>query len=114
MDWFDLLGIQDELEDSYLTLDSGFDSKRNKDMILDYNLKPIIYPNKRGVKDQEKIDEMFDDFPEEIYKERYKVERTFSWKHKYRKLVLRYEQLQVMSLGVRLLAYSLVNLREYL
>lgn len=39
-----------ELAGSYLTLDSGSDSKINRATILDANLIPVIKPNNRGQK----------------------------------------------------------------
>jgi len=114
LDWADLIGIQEDLEDSHFTLDAGFDSRANKDLIRDFKLNPVIYPNRRGTKDYTKIEKMFADFPKKVYLERYKVERTFAWKHKYRKLTLRYERLHTTSTGIRYLAYSMINLREFL
>jgi hypothetical protein len=49
---------------------------------------------------------------EPIYQERYKIERDFAWKTKYRRLVIRYEILQCTQLGFKHLAYALVNFRE--
>lgn len=98
---------------SYLTLDSMFDSEDNKVRIKYVGLIPIIKPNPRGA-NREKRYGMLDEFEplEEIYKERYKVERCFAWKSKYRKLVIRYEQLQCTHLGFRYLAYAMINSRE--
>lgn len=101
-----------DIFNSYLTLDSGFDSKDNKVRINNNNLIPVIKPNPRGAS-REKRYVMLDEFEplEPIYKERIKVERDFAWKSKYRKLVIRYEKLQCTHMGFRLLAYSMVNFR---
>lgn len=96
---------------SYFTLDSGFDSDYNKWLIRFHRMIPVIKPNRRGTKDQEKIERMFDDFDENIYKERYKIERTFAWQDTYRKLVIRYEKLESTHTGFKYLAYSMMNLR---
>ena len=50
-------------------------------------------------------------FNKEIYKDRYKVERTFSWQGAYRKLVLSYDKLKETRLDFRHLAYSMINYR---
>jgi len=102
-----------ELEGSYLTLDSGFDSKVNRDTILDSNLIPVIKPNNRGLKDRERKYERLDEFEKlkDIYAERYKIERCFAWEDKYRKLVIRYEKLQSTFMGFRYIAYSMINFR---
>jgi len=102
-----------DILNSYLTLDSGFDSQDNKVRIKYVELIPVIKPNPRSAS-REKRYAMLDEFEplEKIYKERYKIERCFAWKSKYRKLVIRYEQLQCTHLGFRHLAYTMLNFRE--
>jgi transposase len=105
-----------DLSDSYLTLDAGFDSQDNKDLIRDNNLQPVIRPNSRNTKDPEKIRLLFDDFKavQHIYQKRHHIERCFAWADTYRKLVIRYEKLQVIHLGFRYLAYAMINLRWFI
>lgn len=97
---------------SYLTLDSGFDSESHKALISYQNLIPVIKPNPRNHNDEKRY-ALLDDFEgiKDIYIERIKVERCFAWKNKYRKLVIRYEKLQCTHMGFRYLAYSMVNFR---
>lgn len=104
-----------DVSGSYLTLDSGFDSQRNKFLIREIGLTPVIKPNLRGLKNQDKIEAINDEFAavEHIYKGRYKVERSFAWQDTYRKLVIRYEKLQCTHLGFKHLAYALVNYRSF-
>ena len=115
--FFGLLDIADmlklDIENSYLTLDSGFDSEANKVTIRGQGLIPVIHPNPRGTKNQVKIDTLWESFESyrEIYKQRYKIERSFAWEDVYRKLVIRYEYLQCTHLGFKYLAYSMINLR---
>ena len=54
MEIADLLEL--DIEGSYLTLDSGFDSEANRVTIRGQGLIPVIYPNIRNLKDQGKID----------------------------------------------------------
>lgn len=110
-----LLGI-DLPEHTPLTLDSGFDSEANKITIRGQGLVPVIYPNPRGIRSQEKIHELFETFEpyRHIYKERYRVERCFAWEDTYRKLVIRYERLHATHLGFKYLAFTMVNLRWFL
>lgn len=107
----DLLEI--DLAGSYLTLDSGFDSDANRVTITGQGLIPIIHPNPRGIRSQEKIDALWEAFEpyRDVYKERYKVERFFAWEDVYRRLVIRYERLQSIHMGFKYLAYSMINLR---
>jgi hypothetical protein len=100
-----------DLTDSYLTLDSGFDSEYNKWLIQFHGLVPVIKPNRRGTKDEKKINQMYKNFNEKIYKERFTIERTFAWQDTYRKLVTRYEKLEATHTGFKYLAYAVMNLR---
>ena len=110
MDTADILGLN--LAGSYLTLDAGFDSLANKTLIAWNELIPVIKPNVRGTKDEDKKELMFADFNEEIYRERVAIERCFAWQDTYRKLVIRYEKLQATHLGFKHLPYSLINFRS--
>jgi len=111
MDFADLIGM--DLRESFVTLDSGFDSMANDDRIRFHELIPVIKPNLRGTKNQNTINDRLDAFDEKTYKERYRVERTFAWEDSYRKLALRYEILEETHLGFKYLADSLMNLKEY-
>lgn len=105
-----------DIKGSFLTLDSGFDSERNKSIIEDAGLIPIIKPNRRGTKNEDKLHVLFEkeDGQAEIYKQRYKIERVFAWEDTYRKTVIRYEKLQATHMGFKYLAYSMINLRWFL
>ena len=104
-----------EIDKSYFTLDSGFDSEVNKVIISEAELIPVIKFNLRGLKDRKKINRKLYEFEtiEFIYKERYKIERCFAWEDTYRKLVIRYERLQSTFMGFRYLAYSMINFRSF-
>ena len=100
-----------DLSGSALTLDSAFDSKANHQLIREQGLIPVIYPNRRNAKEPIVIARKFRWFNKEIYKDRYKVERTFGWQDTYRKLALSYDKLEETRLGFRHLAYSMINFR---
>ena len=99
------------LQGTSLTLDTGFDSKKNKDLIKEQKLIPVIKPNRRNTKDVIAIALMYLYFDEELYKERYKVERTFGWQDTYRRLAISYDILEETRLGFRHLAYAMINFR---
>ena len=108
--------IRLELQKSLLTLDSGFDSMSNKDLIKEQKLVPVIKPNRRNTKESIVIARMYpslrwDWFDEKLYKERYKVERTFGWQDTYRRLAISYDRLEEIRLGFRHLAYAMINFR---
>ena len=100
-----------DLESSALTLDAGFDSKVNHEIIKEQGLTPVIYPNKRNTKEPIAIARKFRWFKKNLYKERFKVERTFGWQDTYRKLALSYDKLKETRLGFRYLAGSMINFR---
>jgi len=100
-----------ELKKSSFTLDSGFDSKTNKDLIKEQKLVPVIKPNRRNTKEPIAIARMYRWFSKEQYKERYKVERTFGWQDTYRRLAISYDRLEETRLGFRHLAYAMINFR---
>jgi transposase len=100
-----------ELEKSSFTLDSGFDSKTNKDLIREQKMKPVIHPNRRNAKKPIAIARLYRWFDKDTYKERYKVERTFGWQDTYRRLAISYDRLEETRLGFRHLAYAMINFR---
>jgi transposase len=104
-----------DINNSFLTLDTGFDSKFNRELISEFNLIPVIKPNRRGLKDRTKIYKHLDNFEryKHIYERRYIIERCFAWEDKYRKLVIRYERLQATHLGFKYLAFSMINFRWF-
>ncbi len=69
LDTAHLLGM--DVLGSHITLDSGFDSDTNRELIKSYELIPVIKPNHRGTKDKEKREERDEAFQEveKIYKE---------------------------------------------
>lgn len=113
---YNLLNIADalqlQIENACITFDSAFDSESNRVTLRYHQFRPIIKPNPRNTKDPIKLEQMFEGFDEEIYKERFIVERCFAWQHVYKKLVIRYERLQETYLGFRHLAYSMINFRS--
>jgi hypothetical protein len=108
-DFASLIGM--DLQGSYLTLDSGFDSEYNDWLIRFHEMIPIIKPNRRGTKDETKLEKMFADFNDHIYKKRFTIERTFAWQDTYRKLTNSYERLPSTRIGLKYLAYGMMNLR---
>ena len=110
----DLLEL--EIEDCCLTLDPGFDSIGAEEEIEMHELVPVIKPNPRNSKKEEVLHDQFERFDQikDIYKERYKVERSFAWEKAYRKLGTRHEKLKETHEGFRFLAHSLINLRWFI
>lgn len=100
-----------DLAGSAVTLDSGFDSKDNRDTITNQQMTPVSYPNRRNTKKPIRIAQKFRWFDRALYPERYKVERTFGGQDTYRKLVVSDDRLPEIRKGCRLLAYAMLNYR---
>ena len=102
-----------DLTGSALTLDAGFDSQSNNEIIKAHSMKPVIYPNRRNTQTPIAIARRFRWFDRGLYRLRYKVERTFAWQDTFRKLAISYDRLPEIRKGGRLLAYSMINLRVF-
>ena len=94
-----------------LNLDAGFDSKANRKCVFNAGLKPNIKENPRNRQQPKRGRKRF--FDEMLYKLRFTVERTFAWEDKFKRLLLRFETKQIRHLGFKLLAFTLINLREF-
>ena len=99
------------LTEAYLNLDGGFDSKRNRKMIFNVGMIPNIKENPRNSKATKRGRTRF--FNEAIHTLRARVERTFAWEDKFKRLLLRFERIQQRHYGMKLMAYTLINLREF-
>jgi transposase len=109
VDFTNQIGL--DLQGSTITLDAGFDSQANKEIIKAHQMKPVIYPNRRNTKTPSAVARLFRWFDRKFYRLRYKVERTFGWQDTFRKLVISYDRLPEIRKGCRLLAYSMINFR---
>jgi Transposase DDE domain len=99
------------LEGAYLNLDGGFDSTRNRKMIFNAGMIPNIKENPRNRKATKPGRKRL--FNEAIHALRMRVERTFAWEDKFKRLLLRFERIQQRHYGMKLMAYTLINLREF-
>src|SRR5881628_2703337 len=100
-----------DLRGAYLNLDGGFDSTRNRKCIFNAGLIPNIKENPRNRKTTKRGRKRF--FNEAIHALRMRVERTFAWEDKFKRLLLRFERIQQRHYGMKLMAYTLMNLRAF-
>ena len=100
-----------DLEGAYLNLDGGFDSTRNRKCIFNAGLIPNIPENPRNRKRPKRGRKRL--FNAAIHAFRLRVERTFAWEDKFKRLLLRFEHLQQRHYGMKLMAYTLINLRRF-
>jgi transposase len=100
-----------DLRGAYLNLDGGFDSARNRQGIFNAGLIPNIKEKPRNRKGTKRGRKRL--FNAAIHALRLRVERTFAWEDKCKRLLLRFERIQQRHYGMKLMAYTLINLRAF-
>ena len=96
---------------AYLNLDGGFDLAHNRKCIFNAGLIPNIKENPRNRKTPKRGRKRF--FNAAIHALRMRVEHTFAWEDKFKRLLLRFERIQQRHYGMKLMAYTLINLRKF-
>jgi transposase len=99
------------LQGSYLNLNGGFDSKSNRKAIFNAGMIPNIPENPRNRKTTKRGRKRLVDKAIHLLRDR--VERTFAWEDKFKRLLLRFEHLQRRHYGMKLMAYTLINVRHF-
>ena len=100
-----------DLRGAYVNLDGGFDSRAHRRCIFNAGMIPNIKENPRNRKTPKRGRKRF--FNEAIHALRMRVERTFAWEDKFKRLLLRFKRIQQRHYGMKLLAYTLINLRKF-
>jgi transposase len=100
-----------DLKGAYFNLDGGFDSARNRQMIFNAGMIPNIKENPRNRKTPKRGRKRL--FNAVIHALRARVERTFAWEDKFKRLLLRFERIQQRHYAMKLMAYTLINLRAF-
>src|SRR6266496_5927727 len=95
----------------YSDPDAGFDSKHNRKIVFNAGMIPNIKENPRHRKTTKRGRKRL--FNEAIHALRTRVDRTFAWEDKFKRLLLRFERIQQRHYGMKLLAYTLINLRTF-
>ena len=98
------------LRGAYLNLDAGFDSTYNRKCIFNAGMIPNIKENPRNRKRTKRGRKRL--FNAAVHALRARVDRTFAGEDKFKRLLLRFEHIQQRHYGMKLLAYTLINLRE--
>ena len=99
------------LNKAYLNLDGGFDSKHNRKAIFNAGMIPNIKENPRNRKTTKRGRKRL--FDQAIHDLRERVERTFAWEDKFKRLLLRFERIQHRHYGMKLMAYTMINVRRF-
>jgi transposase len=99
------------LTGAYLNLDAGFDSTHHRTCMFNAGMIPNITENPRNRKRTKRGRKRL--VNEAIHALRTRVDRTFAWEDTFKRLLLRFEHLQQRHFGMKLLAYTLINVREF-
>lgn len=100
------------IKGSIMSLDGVYDSKENRKLIFNSNMKPNIPENKRNRKKTKRGKKRW--FDKDIFKERFQtIERLFAWEDKFKRLLLRFEHTSENHFGLKLIAFSMINLRHF-
>jgi len=100
-----------DLRGAYVNLDGGFDSKRNRKLIFNAGMIPNIKENPRNRKTTKRGRKRL--FNDAIHALRACVERTFAWEDKFKRLLLLFVCIQQRHYGMKLMAYTLINVRGF-
>lgn len=94
------------------SLDSAYDSAANRKMIFNAGMVPNIKENSRNRKQTKRGRKRF--YSEDIFQERFEtVERAFAWEDKFKRLLMRFERISLHHFSLKLIAYTLINLRHF-
>ena len=99
------------LTDAYLNLDAGFDSTYHRQCMFNAGMIPNITENSRNRKRTKRGRKRL--FNEAIHALRTRVDRTLAWEDTFKRLLLRFEHMQQRHFGMKLMAYTLINVREF-
>jgi transposase len=100
-----------DLRGAYGNLDGGFDSAHNRKCIFNAGMIPKIKVNPRNREGTKRGHKRL--FNAVIHALRMRVERTFAWEDQFKRLLLRFERIQQRHYAMKLMAYTLINLRKF-
>ena len=100
-----------DFKGAYVNLNGGFDSAHNRKCIFNAGMIPNIPENPRNRKHTKRGRKRL--FNAAIHALRMRVERTFAWEDKFKRLRLRFERIQQRHYGMKVMAYTLINLRTF-
>ena len=99
------------LRGAYLNRDGGVDAARHRQGIVNAGLLPHITANPRHRKRPKRGRQRLVNATSQA--RRLCVERTCAWEDQCTRRLLRFERIQQRPYGIKLLAYTLINLRAF-
>lgn len=109
----DLKTLELDFQDNYFNADAASDSKDSRKTCFNHGVIPNILENSRNRQTPKRgRKRLFNN--EDIYKNRFCVERTFAWVDKFKRLLIRFERKDIYFYGLHCIAFALINLRHLL
>jgi hypothetical protein len=99
------------LTGAYLNLDAGFDSTHNRKRIFNAGMILNITENPRNRQHTKRGRKRLCNTA--IHVLRTRVDRTLAWEDKFKRLLLRFEHIPQRHFGMKLMAYTLIKVREF-
>jgi transposase len=100
------------LKGTVASLDSVYDCAKHRKKIFNAGMIPNIKENPRNRKKVKRGRKRI--YDEGIFEERFKtVESVFAWEDKFKRLLLRFERISFHHFGLKLVAYTMINLRHF-
>ena len=93
----------------FCDLDAGFDGKELRRALISHGITPNVCPNPRNGGDS-KEDWLYD---EEMYKERWKIERTNAWMDGFKAVLSRFDTTVSSWKGWNFLAFIVIFLKKF-
>jgi transposase len=104
--------IGESLTGLVASFDSAYDNRASRKMIFNAGMIPNIKENPRNRKKTKRGRKRF--YDDQIFQERFEtVERVFAWEDKFKRLLIRFERISLHHFGLKLIAYTMINLRHF-
>jgi hypothetical protein len=104
------IGIK--LSGSTMSLDGVYNSRKNRKAIFNLGMTPNIPENKGNRKKTKRGRKQI--YHQSIFAERFRtIERVFAWEDKFKRLLLRFEFHSINHYAMKIIAYSMINLRHF-
>ena len=97
------------LKGVFLNADAGFDTEEVRTLCKEQEIEANIADNPRN---SSELSEEYQYFDEQLYKERYVIERTNAWLDGFKGLLIRYEKKIKSWMAQHWMAFSVLLLRK--
>ena len=101
-----------KLSGSIMSFDGVYNSRKNRKIIFNSGMTPNVPENKGNRKKTKRGKKQI--YDPEIFAERFRtIERIFAWEDKFKRLLLRFEFYSIHHYAMKVIAYSMINLRHF-